>query len=208
MSDGTDTQTSSTLLRRLRENPTDPSAWNRFADRYSALIYRWCRHWGLQEADAEDVTQNVLVELLRQMRNFVYDPAGSFRAWLRTVAYRGWCRFVEHRQRRKTSGDDVDRLSTAEAYEDLLQNLIRESERETLEAAMGVVRLRVQPHTWEAFRMTALEGRSGNEVADALKMKIGAVFVARSKVQKMLREEIQRLDDDTEQGGASPKREP
>lgn len=206
MSDGTDTQTSSTLLRRLRENPTDPSAWNRFADRYSALIYRWCRHWGLQEADAEDVTQNVLVELLRQMRNFVYDPTGSFRAWLRTVAYRGWCRFVEHRQRRKTSSGDVDLLATAEAYEDLLQNLIRESERETLEAAMGVVRLRVQPHTWEAFRLTALEGRPGNEVADALKMKIGAVFVARSKVQKMLREEIQRLDDDTEH--STPTGEP
>ena len=100
----TETQTSTTLLRQLRDNPLDGAAWDRFVERYGLLVYRWCRHWGLQEADADDVSQNVLVELLRQMRSFTYDPSGSFRAWLRTVAYRGWCRFVQARQKVGATG--------------------------------------------------------------------------------------------------------
>ncbi len=196
-----DLDTSSTLLRALRNNPTDQSAWVRFVDRYGPLIYRWCRLWGLQEADAEDVTQNIMVELLRQMRTFVYDPAGSFRAWLRTVAYRGWCRFIDSR-RRTVAGDTaggMEQLRSDMAREDFLRELEQESDRELLERAVAVVRPRVQPHTWEAFRLMAVEGRSGAEVAEQLGMKVGTVFVARGKVQKMLREEIQRLT-----GGETP----
>jgi RNA polymerase sigma-70 factor (ECF subfamily) len=198
MADCFDLDTSTTLLCMLRHNPTDSSAWDRFVDRYAPLIYRWCRQWGLQEADAEDVTQNILLELLRQMRTFVYDPAGSFRAWLRTVAYRGWCRFVGSR-RRAEAGDTaagLEMLQSESAGEDFLRQLEQESDRELLERAMAVVRPRVQPHTWEAFWLLAVAGRSGAEAAAQLDMKVGTVFVARSKVQKMLREEIQRLTGD------------
>jgi RNA polymerase sigma factor (sigma-70 family) len=199
MSDSSDSRTSTTLLRRLRECPQDEAAWGRFMDRYGTLVYRWCRHWGLQECDAEDVTQNILVELLRQMRTFVYDPGGSFRGWLRTVAYRAWCKFLEGQQRLGAQSQAaLEKLRTQEAYDDLLIHLERENEREALEQAMGVVRLRVQPHTWDAFRLLALEGRTGAEAAAQLDMNIGAVFVARSKVQKMLREEIARLTGDDE----------
>jgi RNA polymerase sigma-70 factor (ECF subfamily) len=200
MADGADSQTSTSLLRRLRENPTDQRAWGEFVDRYGRLIYRWCRHWGLQEADAEDVTQNVLVELVRQMRGFVYDRSGSFRGWLRTIAYRGWCRFVEGRRRAGTTGAGAGLalLRSPAAGEDFLRQLERESERELLELAMGLVRLRVEPHTWEAFRLMALEGQPGADVAAQLGIKVGTVFVARSKVQKMLKEEVRRLNGETE----------
>jgi len=66
---------------------------------------------------------------------------------------------------------------------------------ELLEEATARVRLRVQPHTWEAFRLLAYEGLTGAEVATRLNMKVGAVFVARSKVQRMLREELSRLEE-------------
>jgi RNA polymerase sigma-70 factor (ECF subfamily) len=197
MADGSDSQTSTTLLRWLRDCPTDAAAWERFADRYGGLIYRWCRRWGLQEADAEDVTQNVLLELLRQMRTFAYDRAGSFRAWLRTVAYRAWCRFVRDRHRRgAAAAQAAGRLHSAASYEDLLHHLLREDDREVLDRAMAVVRLRVQPHTWDAFRLLALDGRSGQEAAAALAMTVGAAYVARSKVQKMIRDEITRMNED------------
>jgi len=185
-----DSQTSTTLLRRLRCDPTDQAAWGEFVDRYGRMIFRWCRRWGLQEADAEDVTQNVLLELARQMRTFEYDRAGSFRGWLRTIAYRSWYRFTE--RRRPVGGDDL--LQSQAVRDDFIATLERESERELLERAMGLVRLRVQTHTWEAFRLMALEQLSGAEVASRLGIKVGTVFVARSKVQKMLREEVQRLN--------------
>jgi predicted DNA-binding protein (UPF0251 family) len=59
---------------------------------------------------------------------------------------------------------------------------------------MGRVQLRVQPHTWEAFRLTAQEGLSGAEAAGRLGIKVATVFVARNKVQNMLRDEVRRLE--------------
>src|SRR5258708_23853286 len=81
MSAEPDSRTSTTLLRRLRGDPTDQCAWDEFVARYGKQIYTWCRRWNLQHADAADVTQVVLLKLARGMRTFVYDPAGSFRGW-------------------------------------------------------------------------------------------------------------------------------
>jgi RNA polymerase sigma-70 factor (ECF subfamily) len=197
MSDPANASTSPTLLGRLADSPTDQAAWTEFVDRYGSQIYGWCQRWGLQPADTQDVTQNILLELARQMGDFRYDPAGSFRAWLKTVAYRAWCKFAQARRRPGLgSGDSAvaSLLESVAAGDDLLGRLEEESERELLEKAMARVRLRVQPHTWEAFRLTALEDRPGGEVAQQLGMKVATVFVARSNVRKMIEEEIGRLD--------------
>src|SRR5438132_14128374 len=83
-------ETSPTLLARLRHSPADQTAWGEFVDRYGPRIYAWCRHWRLQEADAQDVTQAVLVRLAEKMRAFAYDPQRSFRGWLKTLARHAW----------------------------------------------------------------------------------------------------------------------
>jgi RNA polymerase sigma-70 factor (ECF subfamily) len=198
MSGVTGPDTSTTLLRRLRQDPADQAAWGEFVHRYGRMIFHWARRWGLQEVDAEDVTQNVLVELSRQMRTFVYDPTGRFRGWLKTLAYRTWCHFSQNHSRPASSGGEaiLSFLRSPSSSEDFLQQLEEEGQRELMEKAMDRVRQRVKPHTWEAFRMMALDGLSGAEVAERLGMKPGAVFVARSKVQKMIQEEVHRLDGD------------
>ena len=88
----------------------------------------------------------------------------------------------------------MDLLQTVEAREDLVRRLDEEFDRELLEEAMARVRVRVAPRTWEAFERTAVRGESGAEAAAALGMKVATVFVARSKVQKMLQEELRKLD--------------
>src|SRR5262249_20424961 len=97
--DGASSQTTPTLLGRLQQAPSDQAAWSEFVDRYGPRIYRWCRHWGLQENDAEEVTQIVLIKLVEKLRTFRYDPARSFRGWLRTLTYHAWSDFVECQQR-------------------------------------------------------------------------------------------------------------
>ena len=77
--------TSPTLLGRLRHEPADQAAWAQFVERYGRLAYAWCRKGAQQEADAEDVTQMVLVRLAERMRTFAYDPSKCFRGWLRTL---------------------------------------------------------------------------------------------------------------------------
>lgn len=190
-----DTQTSATLLARLRQVPPDQAAWAQFADRYGRKIYGWCRQWNLQEADAEDVTQGVLLKLAERMRAFEYDPGKSFRAWLKTVTRHAWLDSCTLRKAAATGGSAVlELLQAVEAREDLVRRLGEEFDRELLDEAAARVRVRVTPRTWEAFERTAVRGESGAEAGRALGMKVAAVFVARSKVQKMLREELQKLD--------------
>jgi RNA polymerase sigma-70 factor (ECF subfamily) len=192
-----DSRTSPTLLGRLRNSPADEAAWVEFVARYGPRVLAWCRHWGLQESDAQDVTQNVLLALAREMRDFEYDPAGSFRGWLRTVARRAWMRHEEWRRRPGAgTGDSAvwDRIDSEPAGDNLLQQLEEECDRELLEQAMALVKLRVQPKTWEAFRLTALEEVSGDEAARRLDMPIGSVYAAKSNVRRMIQEEMERLD--------------
>jgi RNA polymerase sigma-70 factor (ECF subfamily) len=189
--------TSPTLLGRLGRVPADQAAWGEFAERYGRKIYGWCRHWQLQEADAEDVTQQVLLKLAHKMRTFSYDPSRSFRAWLKTVTHHAWRDFVESRQRPGAGSGDtqvLEQLSTVQARDGLADELDEEFTRDLLDEAMARVQLRVQPHTWQAFRLLAAEGRSGAEAAEQLGMKVATVFVARSKVQKMLQEEVRKLE--------------
>ena len=185
------------LLTQLRQDPSDQAGWDEFVECYGRHIYRWCRRWKLQDADAEDVTQDVLVKLTRKLRAFAYDPSRSFRGWLKTVAYHAWRDFADSRRRSQpAAGDGLARelLLTLEARDDLAQRLEEAFDLELLEAAKARVRLRVAPHTWEAFRLLALEGLPVAEVAATVQMQVAMVYVARSKVQKMLQEEIQKLE--------------
>jgi RNA polymerase sigma-70 factor (ECF subfamily) len=197
-----DEATSTTLLSRLRHAPADQAAWEEFVERYSPRIYSWCRHWNLQEADAQDVTQDVLLRLADKMRTFAYDPSGSFRGWLRTLAHHAWYDFIKKREQAAIgSGDSglLDRLNAIEARTDLLKRLDEQFDRELLDEAQDRVRQRVKPHIWEAFRLLALEGWSGARAAAQLQIKVSAVFVARSKVQRLLQEELHKLE-----GAATP----
>ena len=190
-----DSQTSVTLLGRLRQVPADEAAWALFTERYGRKIYAWCRQWNLQEADAEDVTQTVLLKLAATMQTFVYDPEKSFRSWLKTVTRHAWSDFWSGRKAAAVGGSQaVELLHTVEAREDLVRRLDDEFDRELLDEAAGRVRQRVTPRTWQAFELTAVQGKSGAEAATALGMKVATVFVARSKVQKMLQEELKKLD--------------
>jgi RNA polymerase sigma-70 factor (ECF subfamily) len=192
-----DSGTRITLLGRLRRDPTNQAAWDEFVEHYGGKIYVWCRKWNLQEADAQDVTQNVLLKLAQKMREFTYDPGRSFRAWLKTLAHHAWSDFLEAKQRPGLgSGDShvAEVLHSTQAREDLHKQLEEEFDRELLEQAMLRVRLRVAPQTWEAFRLTTLEGLSGAEASTRIPMQVAQVFVAKRRVQKMLREEIAKLE--------------
>jgi RNA polymerase sigma factor (sigma-70 family) len=186
------------LLTRLKKDPSNHGDWDEFVDRYGPHIYRWCRQWNLQDADAEDVTQNILVKLSQNLRAFNYDPSLSFRGWLKTVAHHAWRDFEDTRRRvRAGAGDDCyaqDRMLTLEAREDLVHKLEKAFDLELLEMAKERVRQRVAHHTWEAFRLTALEGVPVAEVAVRVQMQVAMVYVAKSKVQKMLKEEVEKLE--------------
>ena len=163
----------------------------------SGRILDWCRGWGLQESDAQDVTQDVLLKLSRSMATFVYDRSRSFRGWLKTIAHHAWRDLVAERKRAGAGSGDSrmgELLDNIQAGDGLVQQLEEEFRRELLDEAMALVRPRVAPRTWDAFRLTALEGRSGAAAAVQLQIKVAHVYVAKSEVKMMIREEVRRLE--------------
>jgi RNA polymerase sigma-70 factor (ECF subfamily) len=202
-------QTRATLLARLYNAGTiDAEAWREFVDLYGRQVYKWCRYWDLQDADAREVTQQVLLQLVAKMKEFVYDPSRSFRAWLKTVTQRAWRNLAESPAYRPLAGGESgqwERLLTIPARDDLAQRLEQEFDRELLDKALLRVRLRVAPHNWEAFRLAALDGMPAADVASRLSMKIAHVYAARSNVQRLIREEMERLDRGQDGDGAGPR---
>jgi RNA polymerase sigma-70 factor (ECF subfamily) len=189
--------TSVTLLGRLRHDPTDQAAWGDFVARYGPKILQWCRRWRLQEADAQDVAQDVLLKLHGLMATFSYDASGSFRAWLKTLAHHAWRDLVSERRRAGIGTGETAMaalLNNLTAGEDLAGDLQDEFRRELLDRAMARVQARVPSPTWDAFRLTALEGCSGAAAAARLGMRTAQVYLARSKVKKRIQEEVRRLE--------------
>ncbi len=138
------------------------------------------------------------MKLIQSLRAFAYDPSRSFRGWLKTVAHHAWRDFADSRRRVQHAVGD-SRLQglilTLEARADLAKRLEEAFDLELLEAAKVRVRLRVAPHTpGEAFRLMALEGLPVADVAARVRMQVVMVYVAKSKVQKMLQEEIGKLE--------------
>jgi RNA polymerase sigma-70 factor (ECF subfamily) len=196
MSGDAESRTSATLLGRIKD-PTDSQAWSEFVDRYGPKIYQWCRAWRLQEADAQNATQEVLLKLVQQLRTFRYDSTKSFRGWLHQVTHNALCDLQRAQKRPgQGSGDrNVEELlEKVEARKDLVQRLEDKFDLEVLELAVQRVRLRVKPATWEAFSLVEYEGLSREAAAQRLRMKVGKVVVYHGRVKWMLQEEIGKLE--------------
>jgi RNA polymerase sigma-70 factor (ECF subfamily) len=182
------------LLVRIRD-AGDRLAWRQFVDLYAPLVYRFARQRGLQDADAADLTQEVLQAVAGASGRLEYDPArGSFRGWLFTVA-RNRLHNFRLRQRRHAQRfpqpEEGQLDATAAPEEEALWD--REYEQRLFDWAAEQVRGHFQDSTWQAFWRTAVDGETAKDVADALGLSVGAVYVARSRVLARLREQIQEV---------------
>ncbi len=193
-----DHDTSLTLMLRLQKNPADSAAWDEFVQHYRPMIEAWCRKWGLQASDCDDVTQEVLVKLLAAIGQFEYDPSRSFRSWLKTVTQHALTDFARARKRLESRVQgQVDLLAeSSDAMADLERSLEGAFHGELLDLAMRRVEKRVKPRNWQAFQLTTIEGLSGADAAERLQMPVAQLYVAKNRVQKLLQEEILILRGD------------
>jgi len=194
--------TSLGMVRSLTAPVTDAKTWERFVRTYGPQIIQWCRDHGLQEADALDVSQEVLLRISRQIPRLEYDPQRSFRGWLQAVVHGAWVDWVEaNTSRRRPAGLVVQRnpwvsdsLFSMPAREELLNRLDACYDLELFELAAQRVRTRVSPQTWSVFERVALWGEASTEVSQHMNITAEAVRAARSRVQDLLRVEVRRLE--------------
>jgi RNA polymerase sigma-70 factor (ECF subfamily) len=192
------------LLVRLRDS-RDEEAWGQFVEIYAPLVYALARRHGVQDADAADLTQEVLQSVLRSVPRFTYDPdRGSFRGWLLTVSrncLRKWAK-AEKRRAAGSGGDEALRTLEEQPAPEELASWDREYHQRLFEWAAEKVRASFRPATWQAFWQTTVAGRAARTVADELGVSVGAVYIARSRVLARLREQIQQVQEVE----ASPRR--
>jgi RNA polymerase sigma factor (sigma-70 family) len=193
-------QTRLSLLMRLRDLE-DQQAWAEFVDMYAPLIYGYVRKRGLQDADAADLTQACLRKVAMHVGRLEYDrQRGTFRGWLFTMV-RNLLRDFHAQSRRpdQGSGDSqiqrlLDNQATPEPDE------AAEWERECRHGLLAWAAKQIQPQvletTWQAFWQTAVEGRSGKEVAKRLGLKLSRVYVAKSRVMARLRSLIREVQEE------------
>ena len=183
--------TSPSLLERVR-NLGDEQAWRRFVDLYTPLLYEWTRRIGLQAGDAADLVQDVFTVLLEKLPTFQYDPQKSFRAWLKTVLLNLW----RDRCRRQAVGPrpagDAGLSGVADSAD---PDFFDEAEyrKYIVNRALKLMQAEFQPATWKAFWESEVAGRPVAEVAAELGLTPNAVYLARSRVLRRLREELDGL---------------
>jgi RNA polymerase sigma factor (sigma-70 family) len=186
------------LIIRLRD-PGDEPAWGEFVAIYEPLIYRLARRKGLQDTDANDLCQEVLRAVASAIER--WDPArGSFRAWLSRITRNLLLNFLTRPAHRRlgSGATSVQEWLEARVAPDPKASLLFETEyrRRLFEWAAGEVEGEFTPKSWAAFRQAAIEGRPPAEVAEALGMSVGAVYVARSRVLARLKVRIEKGGDE------------
>ncbi len=174
--------TRQSLIARLHD-AGDAAAWVEFCAIYEPTTYRMARKFGLQDADAREVTQEVLLLVSRKIAAFEIGRDGRFRGWLACIARNA---AVDLLRRRKTTGvggsDFVRQLAELPLNtNDDAYAFDIEARRQQFRWAADQVRHVVSEQTWQAFWLTAVDGNAGDQVAKQLGMSVGAVYVARCR---------------------------
>ena len=191
-------ETRKSLLIRIRDR-SDSVAWSEFVAVYAPLIYSYARRRGLQDADAADVSQFVLLSIARSISGFDYDPnRGRFRSWLFTVVRNQVSKTLQKSKRFSQLSDathDDGQLATVNAPRDDEAQWNREHEQHLFQWAVEKVREEFQERTLEAFLKVAVDSLSVATVAETLGMTPGAVYIAKSRVTSRIRQIISSIED-------------
>src|SRR6516165_213401 len=178
-------ETSVSLLERLAGQPTDDD-WRRLLDLYQPLLRAWMARAGVAASDADDLTQEVLLVVFREVGGFERRGKGAFRGWLRTILahrVRDYFRGQKYRPTATGGSDFLRRLDELESPDSALSRLWdREHDKHVAASLMQRVQGDFDPVTWQAYHRYALEGEPAAQVAEGLGLSLNSVLLAKSRV--------------------------
>jgi RNA polymerase sigma factor (sigma-70 family) len=185
--------TQPSLLVRIRD-PRNAAAWRQFVEIYAPLVYGFLRKHGLQDADAADVTQDVLRTVSQSIGQWNYDQQrGTFRGWLFSVVH---SRLTDYHRRRRRQDAAVDAAASVLHPNSDGQSSTewdRDYERQLFQAAAQAVRGDFSDSSWQAFWLAAVEGRSAHDIAAKLHITEAAVYLAKARVMARIRQQLELL---------------
>jgi RNA polymerase sigma-70 factor (ECF subfamily) len=191
------TDTPRSLLERLRHKP-DEESWKRLVDLYTPLLQRWMRQFRVEGADAADLLQEVFATLVRQLPAFEHnEQRGAFRCWLRNILINHVRCFWNARRAMPLAAHDIlqdlDRLE--DPASDLNQLWDRQHDTFVARRVLELIEKDFTSSTWHVFRRLVLEGAKPAAVAAEMGLTVNAVMLAKSRVLRRARQEIDGLTD-------------
>jgi RNA polymerase sigma-70 factor, ECF subfamily len=194
-------RTSETLLVRVKSN--DQEAWRRLVHLYGPLVYAWCRRFGLQEADAADVGQDVFRTVAESIAEFHHDRKGdTFRGWLQTVTRTRVVDFLRKRAHVANGVGGSDAQTTLLRIPDCqaepgssIEQTIENEDLLLIRRAADMVLETCKEETRQAFLRVVIAGQHPADVAKDLGLTVNAVYLAKSHILRRIREEFSELVD-------------
>lgn len=182
--------TRNSLILRLRDRE-DAASWREFTAIYEPVIYKVACRRGLQHADALELVQRVLFAVARSVDRFRPDKnRAKFRTWLYTISHNEFCKQLAKSQKQVSgSGDSAVHQMLHEFAAPVEDDFSAEYRRAVFRWAAEKVRNDFEERTWSAFWKTSVENQGAADVGRELKMSVGAVYIAKSRVMKALREQ-------------------
>lgn len=188
--------TRASLLLQIRER-SNSNAWREFMSLYGPMVYGFARKRGLQDADAADLMQDVFRSVATAIGQLDYDrKRGSFSGWLFTITRNKVFDFLSSRRGRPVAAGDtatLEKLNSHADDSDGQETWELDYQRRLAALAMDRIKDEFQDKTWQAFRLTAVEGVGAAEVSQQLGLSAGAIYVAKSRVLARLKEEVDTL---------------
>lgn len=190
-------ETSLSLLQQLRQSP-ETEAWERLHRIYQPLMRKWLIRYDLQASDADDVAQDALLAVAKDIDSFDHNGrSGAFRAWLKGILVNRLRKFWRSGARRPKAagGSEMNRrlneLDDPASQMTLIWN--KEHDEHVLKELLVIVEPQFSASTWAAFRKTTFEGVKPKVAAAELGMSLNAVVIAKSRVLNRLRQEAEGL---------------
>ncbi len=196
-SDGGDTSLS--LLDRARQR--DRTAWERIVNLYQPLVAHWCIRSGISQADTADVSQEVFAAVSSHLAKFEREKTGSFRSWLRAITR---TKIIDHHRRLQGvpvagGGSDAKERMESIPESEMASALDNDDPAEPgllYRKALSLIETEFEPTTWQAFLAAVVDGRKAKDVAADLGITRSAVYTAKSRVLKKLRDQFKDLIDE------------
>ncbi len=194
--------THASLLERLKDLE-DQDSWQQFYTTYRKLIFSFAVKHGLSGIEAEEVVQETVITVARNLPEFRYDPARClFKTWLFNLTLWRIRDQIRKRQPECTSihrqPGETDRTGTIERIpgpeEDCLTAVWEEEwKKDLLERALEKVRAHVDEKQFQIFDLYARQEWPARKVARSLGVSLARVYFSKHHVSRLLGREIQRL---------------
>lgn len=192
-------KTSLTLLESVKAGSHE--AWERMDAIYRPFLRGWFRYRAIPVDLADDLTQQVLLVFSRELQNFEHSGrTGALRSWLRQAAVFQEKAYWRKRSTRENAVGGTDFHTQLEELEDqdhrLAEYWDQQHDRFVLQKLLDDISPEFEPNSLAAFRRFALEGEAVETVAGDLAMSPGAIYVAKSRILRRLRQEAEGLVDE------------